>query len=212
MNFFSHSFAQSYKFAAANFQTDQIEHYGNSTLNDTCKSIWFVLIILVNLLPNVSHVVQHENDPDIVLICQNSKKKFCLNWLSSSVDLDRITIVNSNGKIRPKVEIASGLDFDYDVRSLSKKLHDELEQKQPSFVVIVSLEDSVLAFHQHGMQGKSLKNSEMTQEIYDETRSFRVIGHDRLIVLQSRPVHQSASASSGNTPSDLYILLGHENT
>jgi hypothetical protein len=29
------------------------------------------------------------------------------------------------------------------------------------------------------MQGRSLKENEITQEVYDETRLFRVIGRDR---------------------------------
>ena len=82
--------------------------------------------------------------------------------------------------------------------------------KKLAFFVVVCLEDSVLAFHDHGMQGKSLKSAEIIQEIHDETRSFRVIGRDRLIVLQSRPTHASASVPS-NIPSDLHILMGHEN-
>jgi hypothetical protein len=48
-----------------------------------------------------------------------------------------------------------------------------------SFFLIVCLQDSVLAFHEHGMQGRSLKDNEVTQEVYDQTRSFRVIGSDR---------------------------------
>lgn len=43
----------------------------------------------------------------------------------------------------------------------------------------VCLQDSVLVFHKHGMQGRSLKDNEITQEINDQTRSFRVIGNDR---------------------------------
>ena len=84
------------------------------------------------------------------------------------------------------------MNFNYEVRSL------------------VCLPDSVLAFHEHGMQGKSLKTNEITQEIYDQTRSFRVISRDRMIALQSRPTNQSASASN-NTPWDLHLLMGHEN-
>ncbi len=47
------------------------------------------------------------------------------------------------------------------------------------FSLEVCLQDSVLAFHEHGMQGRSLKDNEVTQEVYDHTRSFRVIGSDR---------------------------------
>ncbi|KAG7166635.1 Mitogen-activated protein kinase kinase kinase kinase 3-like 1, partial [Homarus americanus] len=41
------------------------------------------------------------------------------------------------------------------------------------------LTDSVLAFHEHGMQGRSFKNGEITQEIIDNSRLFRLLGSDR---------------------------------
>lgn len=44
---------------------------------------------------------------------------------------------------------------------------------------LVCLQDSVLAFWKHGMQGKSFKSDEVTQEISDETRVFRLLGSDR---------------------------------
>ena len=43
----------------------------------------------------------------------------------------------------------------------------------------VCLADSVLAFHKHGMQGRSFKNSEVTQEICDRSRIFKLLGSDR---------------------------------
>jgi len=108
---------------------------------------------------------------------------------------NQITIVNSQGKCRTSRRLLHELHFDCEVRSL------------------VCLQDSVLAFHEHGMQGRSLKDNEVTQEVYDQTRSFRVIGSDRLIVLQSRPTTSNSTTSSdGNSPCDLYILMGHENT
>lgn len=44
---------------------------------------------------------------------------------------------------------------------------------------VVCLQDSVLAFWSHGMQGRSLDTNEVTQEITDETRIFRVLGAHR---------------------------------
>ncbi|KAI4813309.1 hypothetical protein KUCAC02_024641 [Chaenocephalus aceratus] len=43
----------------------------------------------------------------------------------------------------------------------------------------VCLQDSVLAFWRHGMQGRSFKTNEITQEISDSTRIFRLLGSDR---------------------------------
>ena len=44
---------------------------------------------------------------------------------------------------------------------------------------IVCLKDSVLAFHEHGMQGKSFKKTQVTQEILDGQRTYKLIGADR---------------------------------
>lgn len=44
---------------------------------------------------------------------------------------------------------------------------------------VVCLQDSVLAFHKHGMQGRSFKTDEVTQEICDKTRTFSLLGSDR---------------------------------
>lgn len=46
----------------------------------------------------------------------------------------------------------------------------------------VCLTDSVLAFHEHGMQGRSFKNGEITQEIIDNSRVFRLLGSDRYVM------------------------------
>ncbi|KAJ7307446.1 hypothetical protein JRQ81_009466, partial [Phrynocephalus forsythii] len=70
----------------------------------------------------------------------------------------------------------------------------------------VCLQDSVLAFWKHGMQGRSLESNEVTQEVTDESRVFRVLGAHRDIILESTPTgHPTAQ-------SNLYILTGHEST
>lgn len=43
----------------------------------------------------------------------------------------------------------------------------------------VCLPDSVLAFHKHGMQGRSLRNGDVTQEINDMSRTYRLRGSDK---------------------------------
>ncbi|XP_015683128.2 mitogen-activated protein kinase kinase kinase kinase 5 [Protobothrops mucrosquamatus] len=78
------------------------------------------------------------------------------------VCLDRfVKIVNLHGKLKSSKKLASELSFDFCIES------------------VVCLQDSVLAFWKHGMQGKSFKSDEVTQEISDETRVFRLLGSDR---------------------------------
>ncbi|XP_064484021.1 mitogen-activated protein kinase kinase kinase kinase 5-like isoform X2 [Ornithodoros turicata] len=71
---------------------------------------------------------------------------------------------------------------------------------------IVCLPDSVLAFHRHGMQGRSLLDGQVVQEITDPTHAFRVLGSDRIVVLESSPTEEPSG------PSNLHILAGHENS
>uniref|UniRef100_A0A5S6QZ18 Mitogen-activated protein kinase kinase kinase kinase n=1 Tax=Trichuris muris TaxID=70415 RepID=A0A5S6QZ18_TRIMR len=68
---------------------------------------------------------------------------------------------------------------------------------------IICLSDSVLAFHKYGVQGRSFIDSQVTQDIEDMSREYRMIGCDKIVVLESR-------SSASDHGSDLYILSGHE--
>ncbi|XP_061699452.1 mitogen-activated protein kinase kinase kinase kinase 5 isoform X2 [Syngnathoides biaculeatus] len=99
-----------------------------------------------------------------------------------------LKIVNLQGKLKSNKKLASELSFDFSIGS------------------VVCLQDSVLAFWKHGMQGKSFKSNEVTQEICDPSRVFRLLGSDRVVVLESRPTDNPTALSN------LYILAGHENS
>ncbi|XP_062286669.1 mitogen-activated protein kinase kinase kinase kinase 3-like isoform X7 [Scomber scombrus] len=78
------------------------------------------------------------------------------------VCLDRcIKIVNLQGRLKSSRKLSAELTFNFQIES------------------IVCLQDSVLAFWRHGMQGRSFKTNEITQEISDNTRIFRLLGSDR---------------------------------
>ncbi|XP_070981722.1 mitogen-activated protein kinase kinase kinase kinase 3-like isoform X16 [Oncorhynchus clarkii lewisi] len=122
------------------------------------------------------------------------------------VCLDRcIKIVNLQGKLKSSRKLSAELTFNFQIEA------------------IVCLQDSVLAFWRHGMQGRSFKTNEITQEISDNTRIFSLLGSDRnsqhdssgqegaanlprVVVLESRPTDNPTAASN------LYILAGHENS
>ncbi|XP_059087695.1 uncharacterized protein LOC131884074 [Tigriopus californicus] len=116
-----------------------------------------------------------------------------------------VKVVNFQGKLKSSKRHATELHFDFTITA------------------IVCLADSVLAFHKHGMQGRSFKNNEITQEICDRTRIFKLLGSDRSIVVQSEPVLDDTLASMpSDTESsgassltetmgvDLHTLTGHE--
>uniref|UniRef100_A0A671KSL3 Mitogen-activated protein kinase kinase kinase kinase 5 n=1 Tax=Sinocyclocheilus anshuiensis TaxID=1608454 RepID=A0A671KSL3_9TELE len=93
----------------------------------------------------------------------------------------------------------------YTVLYHASKLPNDLVKKSDG-MFILSLQDSVLAFWKHGMQGKNFKSNEVTQEISDPSRVFRLLGSDRVVVLESRPTNNPTALSN------LYILAGHENS
>jgi len=104
--------------------------------------------------------------------------------------------VNLQGKTKSSKKYAAEIKFDFQIDS------------------IVCLTDSVLAFHKHGMQGRIFRNGEVTQEITDQSRIFRLLGSDRddkVITLESRPNPQ-VPKSSGDDGVNLYTLAGHEST
>lgn len=97
-----------------------------------------------------------------------------------------VRIVNLLGE--PTATLAPVLTFDFPIET------------------VVCLQDSVLAFWSHGMQGRSLDTNEVTQEITDETRVFRVLGAHRDIILESIPTDNPGAHSN------LYILTGHQSS
>jgi len=110
-----------------------------------------------------------------------------------------VKVVNLQGKLKSSKRTASELHFDFSINC------------------IVCLTDSVLAFHKQGMQGRSFKNNEVTQEICDKSRIFKLVGSDRIITIQSSPddeLQDRNATLTTDTATDngvnLYILAGHE--
>ncbi|XP_043281195.1 mitogen-activated protein kinase kinase kinase kinase 3 isoform X7 [Venturia canescens] len=101
-----------------------------------------------------------------------------------------VKVVTLQGKPRVSKKQMSELHFNFHIES------------------IICLPDSVLAFHKHGMQGRSLKNGEVTQEISDPSRTYRLLGSDKVVMLESHLVHSGTLTETEGA--DLYILAGHE--
>ncbi|CAH1978909.1 unnamed protein product [Acanthoscelides obtectus] len=101
-----------------------------------------------------------------------------------------IKIVTPQGKLKVNKKQVCELQFDFKIES------------------ILCLPDSVLAFHKHGMQGRSLKNGEITQEITDTARTYKLLGSDKVVMLESNLVRTGTLTHEDGH--DLYILAGHE--
>ncbi|XP_066509276.1 mitogen-activated protein kinase kinase kinase kinase 3-like isoform X2 [Hoplias malabaricus] len=146
----------------------------------------------------IGQIIQfHTIDPNSpsVFISNSDDAQDCVIHLTQLerdtilVCLDRcIKIVNLQGRLKSSRKLSAELTFNFPIES------------------IVCLQDSVLAFWRHGMQGRSFKSNEVTQEITDNSRIFRLLGSDRVVVLESRPTENPSAHSN------LYILAGHENS
>ncbi|XP_055784044.1 mitogen-activated protein kinase kinase kinase kinase 3-like isoform X4 [Salvelinus fontinalis] len=103
------------------------------------------------------------------------------------VCLDRcIKIVNLQGRLKSSRKLSAELTFNFQIEA------------------IVCLQDSVLAFWRHGMQGRSFKTNEITQEISDNTRIFSLLGSDRTSQHDS-----SGQEGAANLPRYTYCSPGH---
>lgn len=156
-------------------------------INMNSGSSWFHSDELEDM-DGAATVVPRRENLNIVHVTQLDKDAILVCYDST------VKIVTLQGKLRSSRKQVSDLNFSFRVQS------------------IVCLPDSVLAFHKHGMTGRSLKNGEITQEINDLSRVYRLIGSDKAVMLES---HLSSDVPRGATltepeGTDLYILAGHE--
>uniref|UniRef100_A0A672N2N7 non-specific serine/threonine protein kinase n=1 Tax=Sinocyclocheilus grahami TaxID=75366 RepID=A0A672N2N7_SINGR len=166
--------------------------------------VFEMLVVPEQEYPLVCVAVSQGTEPGQVVRFQTINLNSCSSWFTEIgsgtalsqthklpndlVKKKNVKIVNLHGKLKSNKKLASELSFDFYVDS------------------VVSLQDSVLAFWKHGMQGKNFKSNEVTQEISDPSRVFRLLGSDRVVVLESRPTDNPTALSN------LYILAGHENS
>ncbi|XP_026819419.1 mitogen-activated protein kinase kinase kinase kinase 5 [Rhopalosiphum maidis] len=130
---------------------------------------------------NTGTVIQRRDIMDVVCVCQLDTDSFLICYKNV------VKIINLHGNLKQDKNQINQLYFDFTVES------------------IVRLSDSILAFHKNGVQGRSLLNGEVTQEIVDKSRTYRLLGSDKILILDSHMVSKKADDGA-----DLYILAGHE--
>lgn len=172
--------------------------------------VFEMLVVPEQEYPLVCVAISQATEPSQVVCFETINLNSCSSWFTEigpgnqQVDAIHVTqlerdtvlvcldqnvkIVNLLGRLKSNKKLASELSFDFCIEA------------------VVCLQDSVLAFWKHGMQGKSFKSNEVTQEISDPSRVFRLLGSDRVVVLESRPTDNPTALSN------LYILAGHENS
>lgn len=83
------------------------------------------------------------------------------------------------GNPKQSKKIVSQLNFDFNIESICEFFAFFFILFLLICLFSVCLQDSVLAFHKHGMQGRSLRNGEITQEITDMSRTYKLLGSDK---------------------------------
>ncbi|KFD48990.1 CNH domain protein [Trichuris suis] len=137
-------------------------------------------------LIDVVSVQQLQTDVVLVACNSNSFESVPFAALHRCVALDKVKLTNFKGRLKSSRYAPAEITFPFNIE------------------YIICLSDSVLAFHKYGMQGRSFIDSQITQDIEDMSRGYRVIGCDKIVVLESR------CSSASDHFSDLYILSGHE--
>lgn len=111
---------------------------------------------------NIDVVNVTQLDKDSILVCYDNV----------------VRVVTPQGKIKMNKKQVSELRFDFKIDSISTYCLFIISSFS-KYSLAVCLPDSVLAFHKHGMQGRSLKNGEITQEITDTSRTYKLLGSDK---------------------------------
>uniref|UniRef100_A0A8K9V8D7 non-specific serine/threonine protein kinase n=1 Tax=Oncorhynchus mykiss TaxID=8022 RepID=A0A8K9V8D7_ONCMY len=162
--------------------------------------VFEMLVVPEQEYPMVCIAVSQATEPGQVVHFETINLNSCSSWfteMGSSKELTHTTQSLSSSTLAPPERYATKL-----ARSTQRLSSSTLAPPERYATKL----DSVLAFWKHGMQGKSFKSNEVTQEISDPSRVFRLLGSDRVVVLESRPTDNPTALSN------LYILAGHENS
>ncbi|KAK9510510.1 hypothetical protein O3M35_005281 [Rhynocoris fuscipes] len=162
----------------------QVDRLKLELINMNYGASWFHSDELDDLDGTATVVPKREN---LNIICVSQLEKDAILVCYSNV----VKIVTTQGILRSNRKQVSELHFDFPIES------------------VVCLPDSVLAFHKHGVQGRSLKNGEVTQEIVDKSRLYKLLGSDKVVMLESHSV-RGGRTSTLEEGVDLHILAGHE--
>lgn len=93
-----------------------------------------------------------------------------------------IEMVDLSGHPKTTKKIGlSKFDFDFKVDGMGEFQATSHSNSSDScnWSTVVVQNDSILAFHSHGMQGRSLKNGAITQEITDPSKNYRLLGSEK---------------------------------
>uniref|UniRef100_A0A182X450 Mitogen-activated protein kinase kinase kinase kinase n=1 Tax=Anopheles quadriannulatus TaxID=34691 RepID=A0A182X450_ANOQN len=174
---------------------------------------------------NIQYYGANSNVFEMIITPELEYPIVCVNVRKGPNDTLKLDLINTNSTptwFNTTVEEMDGMATVINRRDTLRpiKVHqiekDAILVCYDRFVQIVDIQvcltDSVLAFHKYGMQGRSLRNGEITQEITDTSRIYELIGSDnKVVMLQSRTIRaDSGGEGTSDVGHDLYILAGHE--
>ncbi|XP_017778036.1 PREDICTED: mitogen-activated protein kinase kinase kinase kinase 5 isoform X3 [Nicrophorus vespilloides] len=164
-------------------QAYQQNRYKLDLINMNSGANWFHSDELQDMDGTATVIPKREN---LNIVCVRQIEKDSMLVCYDNV----VKIVTLQGKLRADKKQVSELIFDFNIDS------------------IIVLPDSVLAFHKHGVQGRSFKNGDITQEITDSSRTYKLLGCDKVVMLESNLLRTGTLTQEEGH--DLYILAGHE--
>ncbi|XP_046859318.1 mitogen-activated protein kinase kinase kinase kinase 3-like [Xenia sp. Carnegie-2017] len=94
--------------------------------------------------------------------------------------------------------VAQFVGIEGNVKNSRKYLPTIHFKEKPDFVVC--LQGSVLGFHSHGMEGRDLYTGQLTANVTEANRIFKLLCSDSHVVVENKPVEDLKA------PSNLYVL------
>ncbi|XP_019850848.1 PREDICTED: mitogen-activated protein kinase kinase kinase kinase 5-like [Amphimedon queenslandica] len=141
-----------------------------------------VLFNTISLNPSSSSITVSHNS-DITKLEQVEKDTILI------LDSHCAKFVDISGSLKaPEEKMASSLYFDKES------------------VMMVYLQNYVLSFNDHGLQGKSLLTEQVTAEVIDHSKKFKLLCSDGTIIVETK------RADNPSYPSSLYLLESEEAT
>jgi len=172
------------------------------------------------LQPQLNVTALRQIARDVLLICIDTK--VYITNLSGRLKYWNVSVPNANVELSTNETTESTTANDNDEQVPGGNVVAPQEQSQSTasqlefpfrIDAIVCLSDSVLALHRHGVQGRSLVDGSVTQDLHDTAHVYRMLGSDKAVVFECRNVQgvlQNNGVGMGGT--DLCILTGHEST
>lgn len=154
--------------------------------------------------PMICVGVKEKPDGDLHFDCVNLNS--LSNWFvdkpeGKKIDADTVDHLEKDTVLVSYDKVVRFVNLEGKLKQFRRQLSEIHFDIKPESVVC--LQGSVLAFHEHGLQGRSLHSGKVNVEMNDPRRNFRLLGCESIAVVESKPADQP------NAPCNLYILASN---